>query len=180
MRRGRKKFSTKSTLRVRANHEIRIPRIFLIDETGKKVGEMETREALSMAQERGYDLVEISPNAKPPIVKFLDYGKYKYDLSQKDRQKRKQQKEIEIKEVRMSLKTGEHDLEVKRKKALKFLKEGRQVKVTLRFRGREIVHAELGKEILTNFFDKLTDVAELEKPAVKLGKMLSIIIKPKK
>jgi len=180
MRRGRKKYSTKNTQRVRANHEIRVPKVFLIDEDGEKLGEMETRKALSLAQERGYDLVEISPSAKPPICKLLDYGKYKYDLSQKERQKRKQQQEIDIKEIRMSLKTGEHDLEVKREKARKFLKAGRQVKVTLRFRGREIVHSELGKEILSKFFDKLTDVAELEKPAIKAGKVLFIIIKPKK
>jgi len=180
MRRGRKKFSTKSTLRVRANRDIRVPKIFLIDETGGKIGETDTREALALAEERGYDLVEISPNAKPPICKLTDYGKYKYDLSQKDRQKRKQQKEIELKEIRLGLKTGAHDLGVKQEKARKFIKAGRQVKITLRFRGREIVHAELGKEILSDFFDKLTDVAELEKPAVKFGKMLSIIIKPKK
>jgi translation initiation factor IF-3 len=122
----------------------------LIDEDGTRVGVVPLREALALAEERGLDLVEVAPNAVPPVCRVLDYGKYRYEQTKKEREARKHQKQAEIKEVRLKPKTDDHDIEIKAKQARKFLLAGDKVKFTVRFRGREMAHPDIGREMLEN------------------------------
>lgn len=150
----------------------------VIDNDGKQLGIMRPAAALQLAEEQNLDLVEVAPNAKPPVCRLMDFGKYQYEQAKRDKQARKAQKQVEIKEVRLRPKTGEHDTEVRLRQARKFLESGAKVKVRVRFRGREIRHPEVAIEILEDFAKRLADVGEVEiKPNLE-GRSLLMILAP--
>jgi len=150
----------------------------LIDENGAQVGIVQLREALAIAEERGLDLVEVAPNAVPPVCKIADYGKLRYEQTKKEREARKNQKQAELKEVRLKPKTDEHDLEVKAKQARRFLLAGDKVKFTVRFRGREIFHPDIGREMLEQMAEELRDIASVEQRPLMEGRALSLLLAP--
>jgi len=150
----------------------------LIDENGAQVGIVSIRDALSMAEERGLDLVEVAPNAVPPVCRILDYGKFRYEQSKKEREARKNQKQVEVKQIRLEPKTNEHDLEVKAKQARRFLLEGDKVKFNLRFRGREIFHQEIGLEMLERMAEELRDISIVEQRPTMEGRVLTLLLAP--
>jgi bacterial translation initiation factor 3 (bIF-3) len=136
------------------------------------------RDALSMAEERGLDLVEVAPNAVPPVCRILDYGKFRYEQSKKEREARKNQKQVEVKQIRLEPKTDDHDLEVKAKQARRFLMEGDKVKFNLRFRGREIFHQEIGQEMLERMAEELRDISVVEQRPTMEGRVLTLLLAP--
>jgi translation initiation factor IF-3 len=142
------------------------------------VGIVPTQEALSMARQRGLDLVEVSPNADPPVCRMMDYGKFLYEKAKRERKARKAQKTIDVKEIRLRPKTGEHDINFKARDAERFLKEGHKVKVRVRFRGREITYPEIGREVLQEFADRLSSVAEVESAPQMEGRTMLMILSP--
>jgi translation initiation factor IF-3 len=150
----------------------------LIDENGAQVGIVSIRDALSMAEERGLDLVEVAPNAVPPVCRILDYGKFRYEQSKKEREARKNQKQVEVKQIRLEPKTDDHDLEVKAKQARRFLLEGDKVKFNLRFRGREIFHQEIGLEMLERMAEELRDISVVEQRPTMEGRVLTLLLAP--
>lgn len=164
---------------LRINEGIRVREVRLIDADGAQKGIVPTFEALQMARGAGLDLVEIAPQAQPPVCKLLDYGKYKFELEKKVRESRKHQKQIRIKEIRMQPKIDEHDLEFKTRHIQEFLDEGNKVKVTVRFRGRELAHTELGRDVLDRILQMLGDSFLLEKPAQMEGRTMSLLLNPK-
>ena len=145
------------------NEQIRDKEVRVIGEAGEQLGIMSSREALQMAEEAGVDLVKIAPTAKPPVCKLVDYGKYKYELTRKEKEARKKQRVIEIKEIRLSPNIDTNDLNTKVNAAMKFLSKGDRVKITLRFRGREMAHMANSKHILDDFAQALSDVCVVEK-----------------
>lgn len=150
----------------------------LIGEEGSQIGIIDTRDAQQMADEKGLDLVEVAPNANPPVCRLMDYGKFRYEQSKKEREARKNQKQTELKEVRLKPKTSEHDLTVKAKQARRFLQAGDKVKFTVRFRGRELAHTNIGREMLDHIVEQLTDIAIVEqKPALE-SRALSVTLAP--
>jgi len=164
----------------RINRDIRVREVRLIDEQGKQMGIYPTREALRVAEERGYDLVEIAPQANPPVCRLLDYGKFVYELHRKERDARKAQKQIEVKEIQIRPKTADHDIEVKLNAARKFLAEGAKVRVRVRFRGREHTHPELGDELMERVISDMSDVAVVESPPKPEGSALIMLLSPVK
>ncbi|MFN8479332.1 MAG: translation initiation factor IF-3 [Kouleothrix sp.] len=164
--------------RFRVNNRIRAPQVRLIDEEGAQLGIVSLREALTLAEQRGLDLMEVAPNAVPPVCRIVDYGKFRYEQSKKDREARKNQKQAELKEVRLKPKTDDHDLEVKAKQARKFLLAGDKVKFTVRFRGREIFHPDIGREMLEQMAEELRDVATVEQKPLMEGRALSLLLAP--
>ena len=157
---------------------IRVREVRVVDEEGNQLGVLPTFEALRLAQERGVDLVEVAPNAVPPVCRLLDFGKFQYERQKKDREARKAQKVIEIKEIRLKPRTGEHDLDTKVRKSLGFLEEGAKVRVTVRFRGREITHPEIGREQLAEFAQKVGDAAVIEQQPAMEGPNLFMMLSP--
>jgi len=151
----------------------------LIGADSKQKGIMTIKEALSLARQNNLDLVEISPLASPPVVKMINWGKYLYEQEKQRQKNKKKQKNIELKQIRLGLKTNAHDIETKIKTAQKFLNQGYRVKVNLRFRGREIDHLKLGKQIIDNYYQKLKDVAQIEEEASLTGNELSILLRRK-
>jgi translation initiation factor IF-3 len=166
--------------RIRVNLMIRISPIRLIGPENEQLGVVETPDALRRAQEAGLDLVEVSPEARPPVCKIMDYGKYKYELSQQERQKRQHSKANEMKEVRLgrSIKIGDHDVQIRVDQSRRFIVEGHKVMVTQRFKGREIAHKDLGLAKLKEVADALADVAKVEQTPRWFGKQASIILAP--
>ncbi len=161
------------------NEEIRDREIRLIDQNGEQLGIMLTRQALDLAEEKQLDLVKIVPQAKPPVCKLMDYGKYRFEQSKREREIRKNQKVITIKEVRLSATIEDHDIDVKYRAAVKFLQDGDKVKVTIRFRGRQITHSEIGFEVMKDFAERIKDVGIVERrPAIE-GRNMSMIIAPR-
>ena len=158
------------------NEQIRDKEVRLIGADGQQLGIMSAREAQKHAVEAGLDLVKIAPTAKPPVCKIIDYGKYKYELARKEKEAKKKQKTIEIKEVRLSPNIEENDLKTKVNNARKFLQKGNKVKVTLRFRGREMAHMQQSKHILDDFAEHLKDIAVVEKPAKMEGRSMSMVL----
>ncbi len=152
----------------------------LIGADGSQLGVVSRDEALRLADEAGYDLAEIAPNADPPVAKILDWGKYRYEQTKQQAASRRNQKQVEVKTVRLGLKIGDHDFDVKVTRARKFLNEGHKVKVSLLFRGREITHPELGRERLDRFLNHLEDVAAVEQPVQLSGRDLNMVIGLKK
>lgn len=140
---------------------------------------MEIQDALNKAEEEGLDLVEMSPQAEPPVVKMVNWGKYQYEKTKQEQRARRKSKAQEMKQLRFGLKIGEHDLEVKQKQIRQFLEKGHKVKLTVRFRGREITHEELGHELLQNIVDSLSDIASVDQPPQMSGKQLSMVISKK-
>ena len=172
-----------ATKDLRINRQIRAHEIRLIDENGEQKGVMKTIEALHLAENAGLDLVEVSPNANPPVCKILDFGKYRYEMEKKQRDAKKNQTVIKIKEIRMQPKIDKHDLETKSKFIASFLNEGNKVKVSIRFRGRELAHPELGKDVLDRILEILTENGvqyNLDKGAFMEGKMMSMFVSPAK
>lgn len=162
------------------NEAIRCREVRVIDEKGEQVGVMNPKDALKIAEERGYDLVEVSPAAKPPVCRIMDYGKYKYEQSKKDRETKKNQKVITIKEVKLRPNIESHDFNTKVRNAAKFLKEGSKVKVTIMFRGREITHPETGVELCNRVAAEVTDIAKVEKEAKVEGRNMTMMLVPLK
>jgi len=164
---------------IRINERIRVPQVRLIDTTGEQIGIVPTREALRMALEKGFDLVEISPTAKPPVCKIMDYGKYKYELNKKAKSAKKKQHVIQMKEMRLRPKIEEHDYQFKLKHIQEFLEEGNKVKVFVEFRGREMAHQELGHKIIQRLEEDLKDLGIIEQKAKMEGRNLSLTFMPK-
>jgi translation initiation factor IF-3 len=150
----------------------------LIDDEGRQIGIIPTREALEMARERGLDLVEVAPNASPPVCRLMDYGKFRYEQSRKERDSRRNQHVIKLKEVRIEPKIGDHDLETKGRQAAKFLDAGDKVKLTVLFRGRSITHPELGKELLERLAVQLQDHGLIEQSARMEGRTMTMHMAP--
>ncbi len=158
---------------------IRVREVRLIDEEGEQRGIIPTPEALQLAKDSGLDLVEVAPQARPPVCKILDYGKYKFEQDKKIRDSKKNQKQVKLKEIRMQPKIEGHDLEFKTKHIREFLEDGYKVKVTIRFRGREMAHTELGKDVLDRIFDLLDGYAQLDRAPAMEGRFMSMIVSPK-
>ena len=161
------------------NEEIRDREVRVIDQNGEQLGIMLTRAALELAEEKQLDLVKIAPTAKPPVCKIMDYGKYRFEQSKREREIRKNQKVIDIKEVRLSATIEDHDIEVKFKAATKFLKDGDKVKVSIRFRGRQISHSEIGLEVMQDFAERLKDIAVVERRPLTEGRNMTMVLAPK-
>lgn len=162
------------------NEEIREKEVRLVGSDGEQLGIMSSEEALEIADEKQLDLVLIAPQAKPPVCKLMEYGKYLYEVQKKEKEARKNQRVINIKEVRISPNIEEHDLNVKAKNAGKFLKDGDKVKVTVRFRGREADYSHFGEVLLNQFAEKLQDVGVIEKKPLLEGRNMTMVISPKK
>ena len=162
----------------RLNHQIRVPEVRLIDDAGKQLGIYPTREALRMAEDQGLDLVEIAPNATPPVCRLLDYGKFMYEKVRREREARKAQKQVDIKEIRLRPKIAEHDVMVKIKRAREFLAEGAKVRVRVRFRGREITHKEIATELLKRIAEDMSDIAVVEQRPQMEGYTMLMLLTP--
>ena len=152
------------------NGQIRDKEVRVISEDGEQLGIMSSKDAMKLAREAELDLVKIAPKAQPPVCKIIDYGKYKYELARKEKEAKKKQKTVEVKEVRLSPNIDTNDLNTKMNNAKKFITKGNKVKVTLRFRGREMAHMQQSKHILDDFAEMLADVAVIEKPAKQEGR----------
>jgi translation initiation factor IF-3 len=176
-REGERAISSKDQ---RINEEIRVPEVRLIDEDGSQLGVISIDEALQIARTRETDLVEVAPNAEPPVCRLMDYGKFLYERSKREREARRSQKQTEVKEIRLRPKTGEHDIAYKIRDARRFLQRGAKVKVRIRFRGREITHPEVAKELLDRIAEELSDVAEIEKAGEMEGRTMLMILSPSK
>ncbi len=162
------------------NGAIRARQVRVIDENGEMKGIMDTRDALRMAEEAKLDLVAVSPNAEPPVCKILDYGKYRYELQKKDKIAKKNQKTMQIREIRLSTFIEDHDIQVKAKTAAKFLNEGDKVKVSLRFRGRERDYTSKGYDVMNRFAEEVSEVGVVDKKPKFEGRSLTMFLAPKK
>jgi translation initiation factor IF-3 len=155
---------------------IRIPQVRVVDEEGAQLGVMPTPQALAMAQERGLDLVEVAPMASPPVVKFLDFGQYKYELTKREKENKRRQRSVTFKEVRLSPKIGTGDFDTKVHRAIEFLEDGDRIKVTVRFRGRELTHPELGRNMLQKFTERIKDHGVAERAPLLEGKSMHLTV----
>jgi translation initiation factor IF-3 len=157
---------------------IRIPEIRVIDENGEQLGVMATQDAQRLADERGLDLVEVSPTARPPVCRIMDFGKYKYERNKKLKESKKKQHVVQVKEIKLRPKTEEHDFQFKKRHAEEFLRKGNKVKFTVIFRGRELDHKELGFKMLKRAEEELVEVGEVERPARFEGRLMVMFMKP--
>ena len=173
----RRCFSISNDLRI--NEEIRIREVRVTSASGEQLGIMATRDALHMAEEQHLDLVEVAPKAKPPVCRIMDFCKYRYEQQKRDKEAKKKQKVITIKEVKLRPNIEQHDFDVKLKNALRFVQEGNKVKVTIMFRGRELSHPELGREVLQRVAAELKDTVSIERDAKLEGKNMIMILAPK-
>jgi translation initiation factor IF-3 len=155
---------------------IRIPQVRVVDEEGTQLGVMPTPRALEMAQERGFDLVEVAPMASPPVVKFLDFGQYKYELTKREKENKRRQRSVTFKEIRLSPKIGVGDFDTKVHRAIEFLEDGDRIKVTVRFRGRELTHPELGRNMLARFVDRIKEHGVAERTPLLEGKAMHLTV----
>ena len=162
------------------NEQVRDREVRVISSNGEQLGIMSSKEAMKLAREAELDLVKIAPGAKPPVCKIIDYGKYKYEQARKEKEAKKKQKTVEVKEVRLSPNIDTNDLNTKINNAKKFISKGNKVKVTLRFRGREMAHVQQSKHILDDFAETLADVAVVEKPAKMEGRAMSMVLAEKR
>ncbi len=158
------------------NEQIRDKEVRLIGPDGEQIGVMSSKEAYFKAKDAGLDLVKISPNAKPPVCKIVDYGKYRYEQTRKAKEAKKKQRTVETKEIRLSPNTDTNDLNTKVNQTKKFLQKGNKIKVSLRFRGREMAHKDVGREILNSFYEQLKDVAVVDKPAKMEGRSMVMFL----
>ncbi|MCI7369114.1 MAG: translation initiation factor IF-3 [Firmicutes bacterium] len=161
------------------NEEIIDKELRVISDDGEQLGIMSAEEALKIAEEKELDLVKISPMAKPPVCKIMDYGKFRFEQAKREKEAKKNQRVMDVKEIRMSPSIGENDLQTKLKAALKFLADGDRVKVSIRFRGREMAHTNLGEQILRDFADKCSELANLDKQPKLEGRNMSMFLSPK-
>jgi translation initiation factor IF-3 len=155
---------------------IRIPQVRVIDEEGTQLGVMPTPRALQLAQERGFDLVEVAPMSNPPVTKILDYGQFKYEQARKEKEARKHQRSVEFKEVRLRVKIGKGDFDTKVKRAIRFLEDGDRVKVTVQFRGREVSHAYIGRDLLNRFAEQVADYGTVDRQPTLEGRSMSMVL----
>lgn len=163
----------------RVNEDIDVPKVRLIGADGENVGVVTAQEAMSLADEAGLDLVEISPNADPPVCKILDYGKYKYEAQKKKNEAKKKQKIIDVKEIKLRPNIDDHDYDVKMRNMRRFLGDGDKVKVTLRFRGREMAHQELGVDVLNRVKADIDEIAKVEQEAKMEGRQMVMVMAPR-
>ncbi len=161
------------------NEEIRDREIRLIDENGEQLGVMPTHKAMELAEERGLDLAKIQPTAKPPVCKLMDYDKYRYEQSRRERENRKNQRVVSLKEVQLSATIEENDILTKAKMATRFLQDGDKVKVTIRFRGRQITHSDIGMKVMHDFAERCKDVSSVERRPLMDGRHMIMILAPK-
>ena len=173
-------FIANNSKEVLINEAIREKEVRVVDATGQQLGIMSSRQALELAQQKGLDLVNIAPHAKPPVCRIMDYGKYRYEQAKREKEARKNQKVVEIKEVRLSMTIDVNDINIKAKNAVKFLKEGNKVKVSLRMRGRQTSFASHGVEVMNNFFESLGGTAVMEKKPATEGRSIIMILAPAK
>lgn len=164
--------------KARINWRIRVPQVRLIDDEGEQVGIVPTAEALHMAEERGLDLVEVAPNADPPVCRLMDYGKFLYEQAKKEREARKNQKVVEIKGIRLEPNTDTHDLEVKAKQARRFLEGGDKVKFSVRMRGRQLAHPDVAISMLEGIAEELRDIATVEQRPSQEGRIQTMVMAP--
>ena len=155
---------------------IRIPQVRVVDEEGAQLGVMPTAQALAMAQERGFDLVEVAPMASPPVARFLDFGQYKYELTKREKEAKRKQRSVTFKEVRLKPKIGVGDFDTKVRRAIQFLEEGDRIKVAVQFRGRELTHPEIGRALLEKFTDRIKDHGVIERAPLLEGKSMHITV----
>lgn len=163
---------------LRVNQMIRISSVRVIDENGEQLGIMPTPQALSMAQERGYDLVEVAPTATPPVCRFLDFGQYKYELAKREKEAKRRQRAVTFKEIRLRPKIGGGDFDTKVHRATAFLEEGDRIKVTVQFRGRELTHPELGRALLERFVEAVKEYGVVERAPQFEGKLMHTTLTP--
>jgi translation initiation factor IF-3 len=161
------------------NYEINVPNVRLVGPDGSMIGVVTTREAMARAEDTGFDLVEISPNADPPVCKLLDFGKFKYEQQKKKNEARKKQKIIEVKEIKLRPNIDDHDYDVKMRAATGFLDDGDKVKVTMRFRGREMMHQDLGMNVLMRVKDQLDPLAKVEQTPQLEGRQMTMVRAPR-
>ena len=178
LRRTRRRFRPQApeSEQHRINHHIRVPRVLLIDEEGNKLGVMPTRDALELAMDRGMDLIEVAPNARPPVCRIGDYGRLKYDRKKREAEARKNRSTVQLKEIKVRPKTDGHDMAFKIKNALRFLGEGNKVKVTVRFRGREHAHHDIGARQCMRLFEAVKEYAVIELRPRMEGRQMTMII----
>lgn len=163
---------------MRVNREIRAPKVRLIGAAGEQVGVVALYEALKMAEEAGLDLVEISAGSVPPVCKIIDYGKYQYDQTKREKENKKAQHQMKVKEVRFKPNIDDHDLQTKLKHAREFISQGNKVKISCTFRGREMAHPENGVKLVQKLCDDLEDISQVEAPAKMFGRMLTVVLAP--
>ncbi len=161
------------------NEDIREREVRVVNEQGEQLGIMPTVQALRLAEERQLDLVNIAPSAKPPVCKLMDYGKYRFEQSKKEKEIKKNQKIIETKEVRLSATIEDHDIDVRYRQAVKFLQDGNKVKVSIRFRGRQIAHSDIGMKVMQDFAERVQDVCTVERRPMIEGRNMIMILAPK-
>ncbi|ADI38275.1 translation initiation factor IF-3 [Waddlia chondrophila] len=165
---------------MRINREIRAPKVRVISSTGEQVGIMSPRDALKRAEDEGLDLVEIAPNANPPVCKIIDYGKFRYDQTKREKESKKASHQIKVKEVKVKPNINEHDLQTKMRHAKDFLEKGNKVKVTCMFRGREMAHKSIGERLIQRIVEDLNEVAVCETPMKMFGRFLTVVLAPHK
>lgn len=163
---------------MKVNREIRAPRVRVINERGEQAGVFALYEALAMAEEAGLDLVEVVPTSNPPVCKIINYGKFRYDQTKREKESKKSQHQIKVKEIKVKPNIGDHDLDTKLRHARDFLTEGDKVKITCTFRGREMMHPEYGEQILKKMCDDLEDIGTVEAPAKLLGRAMTLVMAP--
>lgn len=163
---------------MKVNREIRAPKVRVISQTGEQIGVLALYEALAMAEEQGLDLVEIVSTSTPPVCKIINFGKYRYDQTKREKEGKKSQHQVKVKEVKIRPNTDVHDFETKLRHAREFLEKGNKVKVTCTFRGREIMHPERGEELVQQMCDSLEEIATVEAPPKLMGKMLQTVLAP--
>ncbi len=170
---------TISNKELQINEQIRDKELRVVDSDGSQLGIMSLKEAMDLAEQRNLDLVKIAPQAKPPVCKIIDYGKFRFEQSKREKELRKNQRVVEIKEVRLSLNIDTHDFETKKNHAARFISEGNKVKASIRFRGREMGHPELGQEIMNRFAEAMAEVANVEKAPKLEGRTMLMFLTPK-
>ncbi|MBS0622929.1 MAG: translation initiation factor IF-3 [Verrucomicrobia bacterium] len=164
---------------MRTNRQIRAPKVRLIDEEGKLVGVVFRDEALRMAEEANLDLVEVVPNSVPPVCKIIDYGKFRYDQQKREKESKKAQHHIKVKEIKVKPNIDEHDFQTKLRKARDFVEKGLKVRITCMFRGRQVAHPEVGQRVVEKMVQDLDDIAALEAPVKFLGRTISTVVAPR-
>ena len=162
------------------NERVRFKEVLVIDQNGDQLGVKSSREALDIAYDANLDLVCVAPNAKPPVCRIMDFGKYRFEQQKKAREMKKKSKVVTLKETQLSVTIDTHDKNVKLKRTLKWLEEGNKVKVAIRFRGRQLAHVDLGKKVIDDFVEECAEVGQIEKPAKLEGRTLTAILAPKK
>ena len=161
------------------NEEIRDREVRVVNQQGEQLGIMPTAQALKLAEEQQLDLVNIAPTARPPVCKLMDYGKYRFEMSKKEREIKKNQKIMETKEVRLSATIEDHDIDVRYCQAVKFLQDGNKLKVTIRFRGRQIAHSEIGNQVMQEFAERIKDYGTVERRPVVEGRNMTMMVAPR-